>query len=138
MKRLSNAVLAAGILACTVTGCATVEQNLQGANALLLSAKEVREIFQGNTVTAAGGESFYWDANGSVKGKGAFGGIINGNWNITDDGRLCTSNWSAQEAPSGCYKVYFDNTTQQRKLVDINGDLKFIVVNSVTGNPNNY
>ena len=122
----------------SLAGCATVEQGLQGAIALLLSTREVREVFQGNTVTAATGETFYWDANGSVLGKGAYGGNTKGNWNITDDGRLCISNWTSSIAPGGCYKVYFDNTTQQRKLVDMNGDLKWTVVNVVTGNPNNF
>jgi len=119
-------------------GCATVEQTLQDSNALLLSAREVREIFQGNTVTASSGEVFYWDAAGTVIGKGSYGGTLKGNWNITDDGRLCASNWNSSTAPAGCYKVYFDNTTQQRKLVDMNGELKFTVINSVTGNPNNF
>lgn len=122
----------------SLSGCATVEQELQSANSLLLSAKEVREVFQGNTVTASTGESFYWDANGAVIGKGAYGGVIKGNWNITDDGRLCASNWNSSNAPGGCYKVYFDNTIQQRKLVDLNGDLKYTVINVVTGNPNNF
>lgn len=122
----------------SLAGCATVEQGLQDANALLLSNKEVREVFQGNTVTAATGETFYWDSNGSVLGKGSYGGKTKGNWNITDDGRLCISNWTSSIAPGGCYKVYFDNSTQQRKLVDINGDLKWTVINTVPGNPNNY
>ncbi len=119
-------------------GCATVEQNLQYSNSLLLSAKEVREVFQGNTVTATGGETFYWDANGTVVGKGSYGGILKGKWNITDDGRLCTSNWNSESTPVGCYKLYFDNTSHQRKLVDMNGELKYVIVNSVTGNPNNF
>lgn len=122
----------------SLAGCATVEQGLQSANALLLSSREVREVFQGNTVTAATGDTFYWDANGTVLGRGSYGGNTKGNWNITDDGRLCISNWTSSVAPGGCYKVYFDNTTQQRKLVDINGDLKWTVVNAVPGNPNNF
>jgi hypothetical protein len=122
----------------SLVACATVEQNLQDVNSLLLSSKEVREIFRGNTVTAATGEIFFWDANGTVIGKGSSDGVLKGNWNITDDGRLCTSNWISGAALPGCYKVYFDNTTHQRKLVDINGDLKYIITNSVTGNPNNF
>lgn len=122
----------------SLSGCATVEQGLLGANALLLSSKEVREVFQGNTVTASTGETFFWDADGSVAGKGSYGGVTKGNWNITDDGRICVSNWSSSVAPGGCYKVYFDNTTQQRKLVDINGELKWTLVNIVAGNPNNF
>jgi len=138
MKRLLI-LCSAACLALIVAGCAaTVEQNLQSADSLLLSAKEVRQIFQGNTVTAATGETFYWDANGSVAGKGSYGGVTKGNWNVTDDGRLCISNWSTSNAPSGCYRVYFDNSTQQKKLVDINGDLKWTVINVVTGNPNNF
>ncbi|OGR27161.1 MAG: hypothetical protein A2X79_03765 [Desulfuromonadaceae bacterium GWB2_53_15] len=137
MKKLLtlSAVFAMFVL---LSGCATVEQDLQSANSLLLSSKEVREIFQGNTVTAATGEIFYWDASGAVIGKGSYGGVIKGNWNITDDGRLCASNWNSGSAPGGCYKVYFDNTTQLRKLVDLNGDLKYTVLNVVTGNPNNF
>lgn len=137
MKKVLVVSLVMSLLA-ALTACTSVEQNLQGANALLLSSKEVREVFQGNTVTSATGETFYWDANGTVVGKGSYGGSNKGNWNITDDGRLCVSNWNSSYAPSGCYKVYFDNTTQSRKLVDINGDLKWSVVNVVTGNPNNF
>lgn len=138
MKRLLIIFVAVS-LALTVAGCATtVEQNLQSANALLLSSKEVREVFQGNTVTAVSGETFYWDASGTVVGKGSYGGLNKGNWNIADDGRLCVSNWNTSYAPSGCYKVYFDNTSQQKKLVDSNGDLKWTVMNVVTGNPNNF
>lgn len=137
MKRLPS-LIAAACLTLTVVGCSTTEQNLLHANSLLLSSREVREIFQGNTVTAATGETFYWDANGTVIGKGSYGGVIKGNWNVTDDGRLCASNWNSSTAPGGCYKVYFDNTTQQRKLVDINGDQKYTIVNVVTGNPNNF
>ena len=137
MKKVLAVSLVMSLLA-ALTACTSVEQNLQGANALLLSSKEVREVFLGNTVTSATGETFYWDANGTVVGKGSYGGSNKGNWNITDDGRLCVSNWNSSYAPSGCYKVYFDNTTQSRKLVDINGDLKWSVVNVVTGNPNNF
>ena len=137
MKKLLLASLVMALLA-AFTACTNVEQNLQGANALLLSSKEVREIFQGNTVSSATGETFYWDANGTVVGKGSYGGTTKGNWNISDDGRLCISNWNSSYAPSGCYKVYFDNSTQQRKLVDSNGDLKWTVLNVVTGNPNNF
>ena len=137
MKKVLAVSLVMSLLA-ALTACTSVEQNLQGANALLLSSKEVREVFLGNTVTSATGEPFYWDANGTVVGKGSYGGSNKGNWNITDDGRLCVSNWNSSYAPSGCYKVYFDNTTQSRKLVDINGDLKWSVVNVVTGNPNNF
>lgn len=136
MKNLIT--LSAAVLFLSLAACATVEQGLQDANALLLSTKEVREVFQGNTVTAATGETFYWDANGTVIGSGSYGGTTKGNWNITADGRLCISNWTSSVAPGGCYKVYFDNTTQQRKLVDLNGDLKWTVVNVVTGNPNNF
>lgn len=134
MKKL----LVVSAISALFTGCATVEQSLLDSNSLLLSAKEVREIFQGNTVSATGGETFYWDSNGTVVGKGSYGGVLKGKWNITDDGRLCTSNWSSESTPSGCYKVYFDNSTQQRKLVDLNGELKYIINNSVTGNPNNF
>lgn len=137
MKKLLVLSAVAALFA-SLTGCANVEQNLQDANALLLSSKEVKEVFQGNTIASATGETFYWDANGTVIGKGSYGGINKGNWNVADDGRLCVQNWNSSYAPSGCYKIYFDNTTQQRKLVDINGDLKWTVINVVTGNPNNF
>lgn len=136
MKRMLP-LCSAVCLALTVAGCAaTVVQNQQSANTLLLSATEVRQTFQGNTVTAATGETFYWDANGSVAGKGSYGGVTKGNWNVTEDGRLCISNWNSSYAPSGCYRVYFDNAAQQKKLVDQNGDLKWTVINVVTGNSN--
>jgi hypothetical protein len=66
----------------------------------VLSTKEVREVFRGNTVTAATGETFYWDANGTVVGKGSYGGSNKGNWNITEDGRLCVSNGNSSHAPA--------------------------------------
>lgn len=137
MKILGKAtlILSMGVL---VAGCSSVEQNLLQANSLLLSAKEVRTVFQGNTVTSTAGESFYWDASGKVVGKGSYGGIARGNWNITDDGRICISNLNSSSDPGGCYKVYFDNSTQQRKLIDNNGELKYTIMNVVTGNPNNY
>ena len=137
MKQLLT-LSAAVSLALTVAACTTVEQNLQGANALLLSSKEVSEVFQGNTVTSTTGETYFFDRGGVVMGKSSFGGVIKGNWNITDDGRLCVSNFNSSSAPSGCYKVYFDNTTQQRKLIDLNGDLKYVIMNAVPGNPNNF
>lgn len=119
-------------------GCATFEDSLKQSNALLLSSKEVRTLFQGNTITTNFGETYYWDTGGTVVGKGSYGGTTKGNWNVTDDGRLCISNWNSSYAPSGCYKVYFDNRNQQNKLVDDNGDLKWSVINSVPGNPNNF
>lgn len=121
-----------------MSGCATMEQNLQDSNSLLLSAKEVREIFQGNTVISTTGESFYWDADGTVKGKGSYGSVIKGKWNITADGRLCVSNWDSANVPAGCYKVYFDNTIHQHRMIDMNGELKHTLTNSVVGNPNNF
>lgn len=137
MKKLL-ALSAVFALIVSLTGCATVEQELQNSNALLLSAKEVREIFQGNTVTAVNGDTFYWDTAGAITGKGAYGGVIRGSWNITDDGRICTSNWNSSYAPNGCFKVYFDNASQLRKLVDLNGELRWTVMNVVAGNPNNF
>ncbi|HPX62327.1 MAG TPA: DUF995 domain-containing protein [Deltaproteobacteria bacterium] len=130
-------LLSSAAIVLMLSGCATVEQGLQDANSLLLSAKEVREVFQGNTVSAASGETFYWDASGTVIGRGSYGGVLKGNWNVTDDGRICTNNWDAAVS-GGCYKVYFDNTTQQRKLIDMNGDLKYVILNVVRGNPNNF
>lgn len=137
MRKLLS-ICAVVALSLSLNACTTVEQNLVDSSALLLSAKEVREVFQGNTVTSANGETYYWDTSGTVTGKSAFGEKSRGNWNITDDGRLCISNWNASYAPSGCYKTYFDQTIQQRKMVDINGDLKWTVINVVTGNPNNF
>ena len=125
-------------LSLSLFACKTVEQSLVDSSALLLSAKEVRNVFQGNTVTSANGETYYWDASGVVVGKSSYGGVNKGNWNVTDDGRLCISNWNSTYAPSGCYKAYFDNSTQQRKMVDQNGDLKWAVINVITGNPNNF
>ena len=136
MKTLS-ALFAVGALL-LAGGCATFEDNLKQSNALLLSSKEVRTLFQGNTVTSNSGETFYWDGSGTVVGKGSYGGTMKGNWNVTDDGRLCISNWNSSYAPSGCYKVYFENASQQNKLVDANGELKWSVVNVVLGNPNNF
>lgn len=137
MKKLLS-ICAVIALSLSLNACTTVEQNLIDSSALLLSAKEVREVFQGNTVTSANGETYYWDASGVVNGKSSYGDKNKGNWNITDDGRLCISNWNSSYAPSGCYKAYFDHTTQQRKMVDLNGDLKWTVINVVTGNPNNF
>jgi len=34
--------------------------------------------------------------------------------------------------------VFFDNVSQQRKLVDLNGEVQFTVTNILTGNPNNF
>lgn len=139
MKKLL-ALSAVFALLVSLTGCATVEQDLQNSNALLLSAREVREIFSGNTFTAVTGDTFYLDIAGGIAGKGPYGagGVLRGSWNITDDGRICTSNWNSSLAPTGCFKVYFDNATQMRKLVDLNGELKWTVINVVTGNPNNF
>ncbi len=137
MKKLIT-LCAAIVLSLSLNACKTVEQSLVDSSSLLLSAKEVREVFQGNSVTSANGETYYWDASGVVVGKSSYGGVSKGNWNITDDGRLCISNWNSSYAPSGCYKTYFDNSTQQRKMVDQNGDLKWAVINVITGNPNNF
>ena len=137
MKKLIT-LCAAIVLSLSLNACKTVEQSLVDSSSLLLSAKEVREVFQGNSVTSANGETYYWDASGVVVGKSSYGGVSKGNRNITDDGRLCISNWNSSYAPSGCYKTYFDNSTQQRKMVDQNGDLKWAVINVITGNPNNF
>jgi hypothetical protein len=128
----------ASILALSVTACKTDEAALRDSSSTLLGAREVKELLLGNTVTATNGDTYYFDRGGVVIGKGSYGEKNKGNWNITTEGQLCFSNWNAAFAPSACYKVFFDNTSQQRKLVDANGDAKYTVVNIVTGNPNNF
>jgi predicted small secreted protein len=137
MKRLL-AFCAVAALAFTVTACKTDESALRDSSSLLLSAKEINDIFVGNTVTSADGKTYYFDRSGVVIGKGAYGDKNKGNWNITPEGQVCFSNWNANFAPSACYKVFFDNVSQQRKLVDLNGDVQFTVLNILTGNPNNF
>lgn len=132
------ALFAASVLALTVAGCKTDESAMRDASSLLLSAKEVKNIFVGNTVTSADGKTYYFDRTGVVVGKGAYGDKNKGNWNITPEGQLCFSNWNANFAPSACYKVFFDNLSQQRKLVDMNGETQYTVINVLTGNPNNF
>lgn len=137
MRKLLT-LLAASVLAFTVTACKTDESALRDSSSLLLSAKEVRDIFVGNTVSSTDGKTYYFDRDGVVVGKGAYGDKNRGNWNITPEGQLCLSNWNSSFAPSACYKVFFDNASQQRKLVDANGDVKYVVTNILTGNPNNF
>lgn len=137
MKKLLT-LCAALLVALTVAACATDEQALRDSGSLLLSAREVKDIFVGNTVTSVDGKTYYFDRSGVVVGKGAYGDKNRGNWNITPEGQLCFSNWNANFAPSACYKVFFDNVSQQRKLVDANGDLQYTVINILTGNPNNF
>lgn len=137
MKRLLT-FCAVAALAFTVTACKTDESALRDSSSLLLSAKEIKDIFVGNTVTSADGKTYYFDRSGVVVGKGAYGDKNKGNWNITPEGQVCFSNWNANFAPSACYKVFFDNASQQRKLVDMNGEVQFTVLNVLTGNPNNF
>jgi hypothetical protein len=137
MKRLLT-FCAVAALAFTVTACTTDESALRDSSSLLLSAKEIKDIFVGNTVTSADGKTYYFDRSGVVIGKGAYGDKNKGNWNITPEGQVCFSNWNANFAPSACYKVFFDNVSQQRKLVDMNGEVQFTVLNILTGNPNNF
>lgn len=137
MKRLLS-FCAVAVLAFTVTACKTDESALRDSSSLLLSAKEVKDIFVGNTVSSTDGKTYYFDRDGVVVGKGAYGDKNRGNWNITPEGQLCLSNWNSNFAPSACYKVFFDNASQQRKLVDANGDVKYVVTNILTGNPNNF
>ena len=137
MKRLF-AFCAVAALAFTVTACTTDESSLRDSSSLMLSAKEIKDIFVGNTVTSADGKTYYFDRSGVVIGKGAYGDKSKGNWNITPEGQVCFSNWNANFAPSSCYKVFFDNVSQQRKLVDLNGEVQFTVTNILTGNPNNF
>ena len=131
-------LFAASVLALTVTACKTDKSALRDSSSTLLGAREVKEILVGNTVTAANGDTYYFDRGGVVIGKGSYGEKNKGNWNITQEGQLCFSNWNANFAPSACYKVFFDNVSQQRKLVDGNGDVKYTVINIITGNPNNF
>ena len=131
-------LFAISVLALYVTACKTEESALRDSSSTLLGAVEVKELLVGNTVTASNGDTYYFDRGGVVVGKGSFGEKNKGNWNITQEGQLCFSNWNANFTPSACYKVYFDNVSQQRKLVDGNGDLKYTVVTIVTGNPNNF
>ena len=137
MRKLIT-LFAASVLALSVTACTTDEAALRDNSATLLGAVEVKNLLAGNTFTATNGDTYYFDRSGVVTGKGSYGEKNKGNWNITPEGRLCFSNWNANFAPSACYKVFFDNATQQRKLVDGNGDTKYTVVNIVTGNPNNF
>ncbi len=137
MKKLLT-LCAALLVALTVAACATDEQALRDSGSLLLSAREVKDIFVGNTVTSVDGKTYYFDRSGVVVGKGAYGDKNRGNWNITPEGQLCFSNWNSTYAPSACYKVFFDNVSQQRKLVDANGDVQYTVINILTGNPNNF
>ncbi|MDY0383527.1 DUF995 domain-containing protein [Trichlorobacter sp.] len=137
MKKLL-ALCAALLMALTVAACTTDEQALRDSSSLLLSAREVKDVFVSNTVTSADGKVYYFDRSGVVVGKGAYGDKIKANWNITPEGQLCFSNWNSSYAPSACYKVFFDNVSQQRKLVDANGDVQYTVINILTGNPNNF
>lgn len=137
MKKLL-VLCVASLMALGVVACKTDEAALRDSSSLLLSAKEVKDIFVGNTVTSADGKTYYFDRAGVVVGKGAYGDKNRGNWNITPEGQLCFSNWNANFAPSACYKVFFDNVSQQRKLVDANGDVQYTVINILTGNPNNF
>ncbi len=137
MKKLV-ALFLASILALSVAACKTDESALRDSSSTLLGANEVKALLLGNTVTASNGDTYYFDRSGLVIGKGSFGEKNKGNWNITPEGQLCFSNWNANYAPSACYKVFFDNISQQRKMVDSNGDVKYTVINIVTGNPNNF
>ncbi len=137
MKKFLTLFLAS-ILALSVAACKTDESTLRDSSSTLLGANEVKTLLLGNTVTAANGDTYYFDRSGFVVGKGAYGEKNKGNWNITHEGQLCFSNWNANFAPSACYKVFFDNVSQQRKLVDGNGDVKYTVINILIGNPNNF
>ena len=137
MKKLLF-VCVASLMALGVIGCATDEQALRDSSSVVLSAKEVKNIFVGNTVVSADGKTYYFDRSGVVVGKAAYGDKVRGNWNVTAEGQLCFSNWNAHFAPSACYKVFFDNISQQRKLVDAAGAVQYTVINILTGNPHNF
>lgn len=69
MKKLI-VLFAASVLALTVTACKTDESALRDSSSTLLGAREVKEILVGNTVTAANGDTYYFDRGGVVIGKG--------------------------------------------------------------------
>ena len=69
MRKLIT-LLVASVLALSVAACKTDEAALRDASSTLLSAKEVKAIFVGNTVTSADGKTYYFDRSGVVVGKG--------------------------------------------------------------------
>jgi len=105
MKRLL-AFCAVAALAFTVTACTTDESALRDSSSLMLSAKEIKDIFVGNTVTSADGKTYYFDRSGVVIGKGAYGDKSRGNWNITPEGQVCFSNWNANFAPAAVTRCF--------------------------------
>lgn len=136
MKKLSLLVIL--LLTMGLSACSTDESALRDSSSILLGAKEVKELVLGNTVISTDGDTYYFDRSGVVIGKGSYGEKNRGNWNITPEGQLCLTNWNSSYAPSACFKLFFDNSTQQRKLVDGKGNTKYTVLNILTGNPNNF
>ncbi len=126
-------LVVSGVVACTAEG-----QALRDASSRLLSAKEVTAVFAGNTATAADGKAYYFNPDGVIVGKDTYGDIQRGSWNISPEGQLCFGNRNARLCPTTCYKVYFDNVSQQRKLVDADGEVQYTVIAILTGNPNNF
>ncbi len=137
MKKLVL-LFAAVLMSLGLLACATDESALRDSGSTLLGAREVKELLVGNTVISTNGDTYYFDRTGVVIGKGSYGDKSKGNWNITQEGQLCLTNWNSSYAPSECYKVFFDNTVQQRKFVDAKGSVKYTILNILTGNPNNF
>ena len=127
--------LVASILALSVLGCQTDEQILRDKSSVVASAAEVKELLSGNTVTSLAGDTFYWDSQGWFSGKVSSGSSLKGQWNITDDGMLCVSNLNGSYSASSCHKVFFDNSSGQHKVMDLDGNLKYVIINRVAGNP---
>jgi len=99
MKKLL-ALCAALLMALTVAACTTDEQALRDSSSLLLSAREVKDVFVGNTVTSADGKVYYFDRSGVVVGKGAYGDKIKANWNITPRGSSASATGTAAMPPA--------------------------------------
>lgn len=136
MKKLALLVIL--LLTMGLSACSTDESALRDSSSILLGAKEVKELILGNTVISTDGDTYYFDRSGVVIGKGSYGEKNRGNWNITPEGQLCLTNWNSSYAPSACFKLFFDNDSQQRKLVDGKGNTKYTILNILTGNPNNF
>jgi len=125
-------------LALSTGACKTFEQSMQDTGGMQLSANEVKQIVAGNTMTTSRGETYFFNSNGTVSGRGQASGKNVGKWNITTDGKLCTSSWNNQYVPSSCSKVYYDARSQEKRVVDDSGELFYTITNVVPGNPNNF
>lgn len=130
-------VLFAALTLC-LGACKTFEQTLQDTGGMQLSANEVKQIVAGNTITTNRGETYFFNTNGTVSGRGMSSGKNVGKWNISADGKLCTSNWNNQYVPSSCSKIYYDARSQEKRVLDDSGELFYTITNVVPGNPNNF